>query len=104
MSPLMSSPTQVKTGNFPVVTAGTAVPGPNQPCAGGAVISCDPDQTGKLAIGSAATVVYSTLVGVGAKLVPGGSFSFGPAELENLSQLWFDASLSGTRVFYIAYP
>ena len=100
----MSSPTQVKTGNFAVTTSGTAVQGPAQPCAGGAVISCDPDTAGKLAVGAASTVNYGTLVGVGLKMVPGGAFSFGPGELENLSQLWFDSNVSGTRVFWLAYP
>lgn len=81
------------TGQITVVTAGTAVQGPDVPLYNGVWIMSHPSNVGNVAYGNTGSNTVSMTTGI---VIEKGKF--GPIlQVSNLNQLWFNAATSGDK-------
>jgi len=87
----------MNTGQIAVTTAGTAVQGPDVRYSHRLTVRAHPSNTGSLAVGNISgdiTVANGFLLLAGQDVVLTGS--------GNLSNLWFDVSVSAEKAVYLA--
>jgi len=92
VGPALVSSTDTNCGQITVTTAGTAVQGPDVALVNGVFINSHPSNTGLIAVGNDGTGDITTTNGY---ILGAGSADLW--QVQNLNQLWFDASVNGEK-------
>lgn len=85
------------TKQITVVTAGAAVQGPDLPLTDGVLVYAHPSNTGLTYAGNSSGTISSS---TGAVFAAGGGYPIYFA-VENVNQLWFNAAVSGEKLFVV---